>query len=270
MTLAEQVISGARRGAFRESLAELLGLARDHASPFGWEAAAAAIQILFWEDRFAEAAQLAEDLIVGTAPAGGEICDQDVPFDTAFLGAQIHAGLEAAPRLVRVAESVPTGRVLQEELLWTASSLAERPVVDMLPNAGAWGGEAKPLEGVIGADLVGREYQELSARQQRVVWQALHSANDFPKARDLSERTGETPEQHAICVWMAGWYATEGALAEGEEMLLAAHRRWWPYQAWDAIPDSMVLHPTLRLVCTDRVREYYLTRPIGPEAEKAQ
>jgi hypothetical protein len=32
----------------------------------------------------------------------------------------------------------------------------------------------------------------------------------------------------------------------------------------------MVLHPTLRQVCTDRVREYYLTRPIGPEAEKAQ
>jgi hypothetical protein len=270
MTLAEQVISRARRGVFRESLAELLGLAQDHASPFGWEAAAAAIQILFWEDRFAEAAQLAEDLIVSTAPAGGELCDQDVPFGTAFLGAQIHAGVEAAPRLVRVAESVPTGRILQEDLLWTASSLGERPAVDMLPNAAAWGGEAKPLEGVIGADLVGREYQELSGRQQRVVWQALHSANDFPRARDLSERTGETPEQHAICVWMAGWYATEGALVEGEEMLLAAHRRWWPYQAWDAIPDSMVLHPTLRRVCTDRVREYYLTRPIGPEAEKAQ
>jgi hypothetical protein len=53
-------------------------------------------------------------------------------------------------------------------------------------------------------------------------------------------------------------------------MLLAAHADWWPYATWDAIPDSMVLHPVLRRACTERVREYYLTRPIGPEAAKEQ
>lgn len=37
---------------------------------------------------------------------------------------------------------------------------------------------------------------------------------------------------------------------------------------WDAIPNGPVLQPTLRLITTDRVREHYLTRPIGPEAEK--
>jgi hypothetical protein len=51
-------------------------------------------------------------------------------------------------------------------------------------------------------------------------------------------------------------------------MLLAAHSKWWPYMKWDAIPDDPVLQPTLRLAVTDRVREHYLTRPIGPGAEK--
>lgn len=80
------------------------------------------------------------------------------------------------------------------------------------------------------------------------------------------EESGALPEQYEICLWLAGWYATEGETEAGERMLLAAHERWWPYASWDAIPDSMVLQPTLRLVVTDRVREHYLTRPIGPEA----
>ncbi|KQV13244.1 hypothetical protein ASE03_14975 [Kitasatospora sp. Root187] len=57
-------------------------------------------------------------------------------------------------------------------------------------------------------------------------------------------------------------------MARGERLLLAAHSRWWPYMKWDAIPNGPVLQPTLRLITTDRVREHYLTRPIGPEAEK--
>jgi hypothetical protein len=272
MTTAAALISRARQGNYLAVLPELLLLARGGRSSSGpdWEASAASIQILFWCDRFTDAADLAEELITSSAPDGGELCDQDIPFGDAFLAAQLHAGVDAAPRLLRAAESVPAGRLLQESLLWTAATLKERPVVDMLPNVGDWGGEVRSLDGVIGADLVARDYPGLTAREKRVVWEALHEANDFPRARELGERTAELPEQYQVCLWMAGWYAATGEIRSGEDMLLAAHGRWWPYEDWDTIPDSMVLHPTLRQVCTDRVREYYLTRPIGPEAEKAQ
>ena len=136
MTPAERLVSRGRRGEFLAVLPALLDLAADRDGDPGeaWVAGAAAIRILFWCDRFTEAADLAEALITDTAPAGGEICDQDPP---------------------------------------------------LIPA------------------------------------------------------------------------------------LLAAHARWWPFATWDAIPDPMVLHPTLRTVCTDRVRTYYLTTPIGPEADKA-
>lgn len=269
MNSAEQLISQARRGQYLELLPRLLDLARRPDGPRGpvWEAAAAAIQTLVWCDRFTEAADLAETLIARDGPEGGELCDQSFPFDTAFVAAQVHAGTAAGPRLVAAAGHVPEGRVLHGELSWLAEQLAVRPVEELLPDHRAWAGEVKPLDGVIGAHLVERDYSTLAPREKRVVWQALEAANDFPRAHELSQLSGETPEQFAICLWMAGWYATEGRTALGETMLLAAHDRWWPYKKWDAIPDSPVLQPTLRLVVTDRVREHYLTQPIGPEAE---
>jgi hypothetical protein len=55
-----------------------------------------------------------------------------------------------------------------------------------------------------------------------------------------------------------------GDTSQGEDLLLAARDRWSPFTGWDVTPYSAVLQPTLRLVVTDRVREYYLTRPLGP------
>jgi hypothetical protein len=264
---AEQLISRARHGRFVELLPRLLTMAgradlpRDEA----WEAAAAAIQILFWQDRFAEAAELAEAIIARDGPLGGELCDQDVPFRAAFLGAQAHAGLPAASRLLAAAEHIPGGRNLGEDLLWLAEQLPERPVQELLPNYADWGGPTKALDGV-GSELAERDFSELSEANQHLLWQALAKANDFERAHALAESSGHTPGRFATCTWLAGWYADRGDIPRGERMLLAAHGRWWPYMKWDAIPDAPVLQPTLRLVTTDRVREHYLTRPIGPEA----
>ncbi|MFG2098492.1 hypothetical protein [Streptomyces sp. NPDC048612] len=221
-------------------------------------------------DRFAEAADLAESLIALDAPAGRELCNQDMPFDSAFLAAEVHAATAAAPRMAAAAAHVPVGRVLGERLRWLCDQLERRPVEEFLPGSlKPWGSPAQPLDGVIGAHLVERDYGDLASHEKRVVWQALAAANDFPRARALAEATGETPGQFALCVWMAGWYANQGEIERGAEMLLTAHGRWWPYAKWDALPHEIVLHPTLRLVATDRVRKHYLTRPIGPEAERS-
>jgi hypothetical protein len=205
-------------------------------------------------------------VITRDGPGGGELCDQDMPFGVAFLAAQAHAGIPAAPRLTTVAAHVPDGRVLNDDLLWLAEELDRRPVEELLPNHADWGGPAQPLDGVIGADLVERDFTTLEAKEKSLAWQALAKVNDFERAHALVEATGETPEQFAVCTWLAGWYATQGDIPRGEGMLLAAHSRWWPYAKWDALPDPPVLQPALRLVATERVRAHYLTRPIGPEA----
>jgi hypothetical protein len=266
---AERLISQARHGRFEELLPGLLGVAersggdRDEA----WEAAAAAIQIFFWQDRFAQAADLAEAIISRDGLLGGELCDQDIPFSIAFLAGELHAGTPAQPRLLAAADRIPEGRNLGSDLLWLAKELPGRPVQELLPSYFDWGGPAEPLDRG-DAELAERDFSTLKADDKYTLWQALTEANDFEQAHQLAESSGEVPDRYAPCLWMAGWYATRGDIVRGERMLLAARGRWWPYMKWDAIPDDPVLQPTLRLVVTDRVREHYLTRPIGPEAEK--
>nr|WP_202523556.1 hypothetical protein [Kitasatospora sp. SID7827] len=263
------MVSQARQGRFEEVLPDLLATAsrpdgdRDEA----WEAAAAAIQVLFWQDRFAEAADLAEELIARDAPLGGELCDQDTPFRTALLAGELHAGAPARPRLLAAAARVPEGRNLGDDLSWLAEELPGRPVEHLLPGRSDWGGPARPLDRVA-APLAERDFDTLDARDRHTLWEAAAAANDFDLAHRLAETSGQLPDRYAACLWMAGWYAVRGDVPGGERMLLAAHDRWWPYMAWDAIPDDAVLQPTLRLVTTDLVRAHYLTRPIGPEAEK--
>ncbi|MER8182695.1 hypothetical protein [Kitasatospora sp. NPDC094015] len=268
MNVAERLVSQARQGRFLEVLPELLGLAErpgGNRNPV-WEAAAAAIQILFWQDRFEEAADLTAMLIERDGPRGGELCDQSVPFRSAFLAAELHAGVPARPRLLAAAAAVPDGRRLGAELRWVADQLADHRVEELLPNPGDWGGPVKPLDGHSGTQFVDRDHHGLTAREKRLLWEALAWSNDFARADRLARESDEAPQQVAVCTWLAGWYATRGEIASGERMLLAAHERWWPSAKWDAVPDPPVLQPALRLVVTDRVREHYLTRPIGPEA----
>ncbi|MFJ1702153.1 hypothetical protein [Kitasatospora sp. NPDC088346] len=265
---AEKLVSRARQGAFLEVLPELVELAGrrgGHRNPV-WEATAAAIQIMFWQDRFAEAADLAAALIAADGPRGGELCDQSVPFRSAFLAAELHAGVPAGPRLLAASEQVPEGRVLGTDLRWTAEQRATRPIEDLLPNPGDWGGPVRPAASPTAAALLTRDPGSLTDRERRRLWDALAAGNDFAAADRLARSSGETPPQFAVCTWMAGWYATTGETEAGERMLIAAHGRWWPFAKWDALPDPPVLQPTLRPVVTDRVREHYLTRPIGPEA----
>ncbi|MFJ8043910.1 hypothetical protein ACIRBX_25760 [Kitasatospora sp. NPDC096147] len=267
MNVAEALISSARQGRFDETLPDLVRLAtrsdgdRDEA----WEAAAAAVQVLSWRDRFAEAADLVEALILRDGSLGGELCDQDVPFSTIFLAAELYADQPARPRLLAAADRMPQDCVLAGDLTWLADEVTRRPLEELLPSYFDWGGSSRPLDGQV-ESLAVQGFDTLDSGARHALWQGLTNANDFERAHQVAESAGAVPDRYASCLWMAGWYATQGDLLRGERMLLAARERWWPYKAWDAVPDDPVLQPALRLVVTDRVREQYLTRPIGPEA----
>lgn len=264
----KQLATQARCGAFRETLPALLDLAHAPGTALGeaWQAGAAAITILFWLDRFTDAADLAETLIT----AGGPICAQDTPFDAALLAADVHAGIAAAPRLIRLARCVPGDSVLGKRLTWLAEQLPARPVEELLPNYAPWGEPAKPLDGVIGAGLLDEDYAPLSVGKRRVLWNALRTANQVEPACALYERTGDLPPQWAVCTWLAGWYAMLGEGDHGRQVLIAARERWRPYMHWELLPGDVVLQPVLRTLATEALREYFLTTPIGPEAREAR
>ncbi|MFZ3567770.1 hypothetical protein ACOKM5_12495 [Streptomyces sp. BH097] len=269
MNSAEKLISYARGGHFQEALPQLLEIAHRPGGARGpvWEAAAAAIQILQWLDRLGEAADLAESLIRTDGPGGGELCDQDMPFDDAFLAAPNVTPEAIADRLVAVAETLPPGRVLEQRLSWLSEQLAQPPLAQLMPGFKPWGVPLPPSGAKHRTPLVERDYETLGADEQHVVWMSLRTANDFPRAHDLFVQQGHTPPRYAECCWLAGWYAYQGDIERGETLLLAAHSRWHPYKKWDAVPTCPVLQPTLRSAVTDRVREHFLTRPIGPEAK---
>lgn len=271
MTIRFKQLAGqARRGEFREALPALLALANspDAAPAEAWQAAACAITILFWLDRFADAADLAQTLITRQGPYGGPICAQDAPFDTALLAAEIHAGIPAAPRLARLGAQVPVDSVLGKRLAWLTEQLPGRGVPELLPNHALWGGPPQPLDGVIGANLLDADYATLPVGKRRALWNALRTANQIEPARALYERTGDLPPQWAVCTWLAGWYAIMDQGDQGAGTLIAAHDRWQPYMHWDALPGDVVLQPALRPLATEHLREYYLTTPIGPEARE--
>ena len=218
MNAAERLVSEARRGRFLEVLPELLDLA---ARPQGdpeepWQAAVGALEILFWQDRFEEAALLHEALLRTAEAAEG-------------------GGLDEAMR-----------------------------------RAYRWGEPPSPVDdSVIGGHLLRQDFRSLPARDRRLYWAALRTVNDFAGADALYRSLDEVPEDDVLCGWMAACYGFAGDTAAGEDLLIRAHSRWWPNLVWDVLPSDPVTHPHLRPVCTERVRDHYLTRPIGPEAEKA-
>jgi hypothetical protein len=267
---AKQLAARARGGRFREVLPALRALVvKDGPRALGQRAQAAAVlmSILFWQEAFAEAADLAEELITADGPRDSPIRDEDEPFSVALLAAEVHAGQPAAARCARLASSVPADSVLGERLTWLATELADRSAVSLLPNYSPWGEPPSPLDGVIGADYLDDDYSELKPNQQRALWNALLRTNQFERGWDLHERVGLPPQWEA-CVWLAGWCATLDRTDEGRRILLAAHDLWWPYAVWDCLPPDPVVQPVLRGLVTDEVREHYLTHPIGPEREK--
>jgi hypothetical protein len=267
---AKQLAARARAGEFREVLPALRTLAAKdgpRALAQRWQAAAAAITIMFWQDEFAEAADLADELITTDGPRESPIRDQDEPFTVALLAAEAHAGHPATPRCSRLAKSVPAGSVLGERLAWLSEALAHQSAVSLLPNHSPWGEPPSPMDGVIGADYLAEDYEALPANKRRALCNVLRNTNQFERGWDLYERVG-LPPQWEVCVWLAGWCATLDRTDEGRRILLAAHDLWWPYATWDCLPPDPAVQPVLRGLVTDEVREHYLTHPIGPEREK--
>lgn len=262
-----ELVEIGRRDGFPAILPALTDLARTGADPeTAWQACAAAVGILAWNDRFAEAADLAELVIARDAPGGGSLCDQREPFGEAFIAAQLHAQVPAGPRLARLAEAVPEKRVLRSWLSNRAKGLETKPLPKLMSNFAPWDKEPGSIDSEIGGAYVDRDYHGLTGPEQRVLWEALRSTNRFGQAVELMDKVGEVPPVWVVCTWLAGGFVRHDDVERAEAVLLAAHGTWIPYDNWDVLPPDPVLQPQLRPAATARVRERYLYPSGAPDS----
>jgi hypothetical protein len=255
-----ELVGRGRREGFPAVLPALTETARDGgAKPeAAWQACAAAVGILAWQDEFAAAADLAELVLARDAPRVKSLCDQRKPFGEVFIAAELHDQVPAAPRLARLIEAVPAKRVLHSWLSTRAKALGTRPLPRLLPNFAPWDDAPGSLEGEIGGRYFGRDYQGLAEPERRVLWEALRTTNRFDEAVALMEEVGGVPPVWVVCTWLAGGFAIRGDLDRAEELLIAAHGTWIPYDVWDVLPLDPVVQPALRPAATALVRERYL------------
>ncbi|MCU1681953.1 MAG: hypothetical protein JWQ81_2692 [Amycolatopsis sp.] len=224
---------------------------RDRGADEVWPAAAAAIELLWWLDRFGEAGELAETTLRDLAAAPGLLFSQDVPFDEAILLGAAAAGDDPGAALARALAIVPAETVLGKSLSWSAAKLpGSEP--HSLVRGGAPAKPAKPLRERDQA-LADRDPSILSDPEQSRLWKAAHSAGQYEVALRLLD-AGGAPTRWFIATWLAQHLVEAGDVTRASALLVAVLPDWIPYQAWDIVPTGIVLQPGLRPAVTAEVR----------------
>jgi hypothetical protein len=242
-----------------KELDRLLEVARQRGRPADdvWPAAAAAIELLWWHDRFDEAQQLAEATIRDFVEEPGRLFAQDVPFDEALLAAAARRGDDPAPILAAARAYMPVDSVLAKRLGWLLAELLTHPPHELMGGY-TWGQEPKPLKPNDQA-LADRHPTELSERERYRLYSATHNRRQFPIAMRLFEATSHYPPRWYVATWMAGELVQEGRAELATKFLTETFPDWIPYAAWDLVPTEIWLQPFLRPAVTDQLRDTILS-----------
>jgi hypothetical protein len=224
---------------------------RDRAADEVWPAAAAAIELLWWHDRFSEAGELAETTLRDLAAAPGLLFSQDVPFDEAILIGAAETGDDPGAALARALTIVPAETVLGKSLSWIAEKLPGS-APHSLVRGGAPPKPAKPLRNPDQA-LADRDPSALSDAEQSRLWKGAHSAGQYEVALRLLD-AGGAPTRWFIATWLAEHLIQAGDVTRASALLLTVLPDWIPYEAWDIVPTGIVLQPGLRPAVTADLR----------------
>jgi hypothetical protein len=224
---------------------------RDRGADEVWPAAAAAIELLWWLDRFGEARELAETTLRDLAPVPGVLFSQDVPFDEAILVGAAETGDDPAAALAQALAIVPSETVLGQRLSWLAENL---PGAE--PHSLVSGGvPAKPTKPLRNSDqiLADRDTETLSDAEQSRLWKGAHSAGQYEVALRLLD-AGGAPTMWNTASWMAQYLIQTGDVTRASTLLMEVLPDWPPYEAWDVVPTDVVLQPGLRPAVTAELR----------------
>lgn len=225
---------------------------RDRPADQVWPAAAAAIELLWWHDRFDDAQQLAEATIRDFAGEPGTLFNKDYPFDHAFLAAADRTNEDPAPRLAAARSYMPVDSVLGKSFGWLLFALLTHQPYELMIDY-TWGTEPQPLKPRDQA-LADRPPAELSEKERSRLYSAAHNRRQFPIALNLFEATGIYPPRWYVATWMAGELVQLGQTERATAFLTEAVPDWIPYEAWDLVPTGPILQPLLRTAVTEQLR----------------
>lgn len=225
---------------------------RDRPADEVWPAAAAAIELLWWHDRFTDARQLAEDVLRDFADKPGRLFDHRVPFDEALLMGAGPAGENVTDVLRAAMAFVPRDTVLGKDLTWLLDNVRGKEPHELVSGALL----EKPPRALRprDAELAQRDPAELDDTERRRLWLAADRAKDYDLACRLLSLPGEQPPRWYIAAWLAGRMIAEGQISKATDLLVANLEIWIPYENWDLVPTDLVLQPRFRPALTTPLR----------------
>ncbi|MFD2422400.1 hypothetical protein [Amycolatopsis pigmentata] len=229
---------------------------RDRPADQVWPAAAAAIELLWWHDRFDDAEQLATTTIRDLADEPGRLFGRDYPFDSAFLAAADRHGADPGPRLVAARAYMPPDSVMGKRFGWLLASLLTHPPHE-LTGGYVWGKQPQPFKPRDQA-LADQPPADLTDAERTRLYNAAHNRRQFPTALHLFEATKHYPPQWYVAVWMAGELSKRGQTELATAFLTDALPDWAPYEPWDLVPTEPCLQPLLRPAATEQLRSAIL------------
>lgn len=239
-------------------LERLLAIAarRDRPADAVWPAAAAAIELLWWHDRFDDAHQLAESVLVDFAEQPTKLYQCQLPFTDALLASAEWRGDDPVPALTAVLRCVPVDTVLGRQLAWMLAERPRRRPFELL-SGHYWGYAPLPLKRH-DQELADRPPQDLTDAERERLYSAAHNRHRFDAAERLLAETGCSPNRWYVAVWMAGELTQQGRTEVATSLLLDALPGWIPFEAWDVMPTDVVLQPPVRPAVNNEVLERVL------------
>ncbi|MBQ0926534.1 hypothetical protein [Saccharopolyspora endophytica] len=234
----------------------LFAAQQDLAADQVWPAAAAAIEVLWWHDRFSDAQSLAEDTISRFGSAPGTLFDHDMPFDEAILIGATESGEDPRAVLGRVGEHVPADSTLGKRLTWLQGELAkEQPAHSLITgfDADLYSPlPARPLRGA-DAELAERDPDSLSGSEQRRLWGASRRSRQPHIAFTLHD-AGVEPQDWQMSFWLARQLIKASRVEEAGAVLLTSLDLWFAEQPWHVTPAGITTQPDMRAAVTPELR----------------
>jgi hypothetical protein len=170
----------------------------------------------------------------------------------------LYEGTEVVSRLHRMADVLPTDCTLQRKLLFAAGRHADDPTTGLPLSLG----EPRPLPR-FQQRLETKSPKRLRAEELHDLWHAYTSAHRRDGLIGLYDAGCGVPAWSEIELALVQSLYEAGRPDEAESVLLAAREHFHPFFWWETLPHTPILSPGLRPAVTPRVKQVYLTQPVG-------
>jgi hypothetical protein len=261
LSTLREAVRRAAAGQQREVLPEFLDLASGDDPFLAWVGAAAALPAMWWMGFAGEASDMLERVVLrfGKLADSAEL-PAAVPFETAVAAGALYDGTAGVDRLAGMADALPGGNALAGRLWYAMDRMvADGPAV-LMPGPALR--EPRPMFG--GADdLAAREVRSLTPEETELLWRQAAGSSRADVLIRLYGAGVAAPPEVPVLYPLADALRAAGRIAEGEQVLLDARPYWRPADPWDTLPATPPLHPNLRQLVTEQLRESYLSKPVA-------